>query len=93
MNKPEIIENIAAKAKVSKTDAEKCLDAFQEVVGEALAAKEEVQLVGFGKFYAKPYKARKIKNQFGSGKTTHIPAGVTPRFSAGKTLKDTVKGE
>lgn len=93
MNKALIVENLAAKANVSKKDAGNVLDAFTEVVAEALANKEEIQLVGFGKFYAKPYKARKMSNYLGSGETKIIPAGVTPKFKAGKTFKDTVKGQ
>ena len=52
MNKAELIAQMAAKAGLSKADAEKALNAFTETVGETLASKEKVSLVGFGTFEA-----------------------------------------
>ena len=46
MNKAELIAQMAAKAGLSKADAEKALNAFTETVGETLASKEKVSLVG-----------------------------------------------
>jgi nucleoid DNA-binding protein len=43
MKKKELIERIAEKADVPKSEAQKHFEAFEEVVTEALKAGEEVQ--------------------------------------------------
>ena len=50
MNKADLVDAIAAKAELSKKDAEKALKAFEEVVTEELKNGGKVQLVGFGTF-------------------------------------------
>ena len=84
MNKAELIAQMAAKAGLSKADAEKALNAFTETVGETLAS-----LVGFGTFEAKNRAAREGRNPQ-TGETVQIPASVAPTFKAGKALKDKV---
>ncbi len=89
MNKAELITKMAAKAGLSKADSEKALNAFTETVGETLAAKEKVSLVGFGTFEAKDRAAREGRNPQ-TGEAVKIPASVAPTFKAGKALKDKV---
>ncbi len=62
MNKTELIEAIAQRADVPKSQAQKHFDAFEEVVTEALKSGEEVQVTGFGKFYVREQKARDGRN-------------------------------
>lgn len=89
MNKAELIAQMAAKAGLSKADAEKALNAFTETVSETLASKKKVSLVGFGTFEAKNRAAREGRNPQ-TGETVQIPASVAPTFKAGKALKDKV---
>ena len=89
MNKAELITKMAAKTGLSKADSEKALNAFTETVGETLAAKEKVSLVGFGTFEAKDRAAREGRNPQ-TGETVKISASVAPTFKAGKALKDKV---
>ena len=89
MNKTELIAAVAEKAEISKKDAEKALKAFIEVVTDELKKDEKVQLVGFGTFEVGERAAREGRNPK-SGETMTIPASRTPKFKAGKALKDQV---
>ena len=50
MTKADLVNAMAEKAGLSKTDAEKALKAFTDAVTEALKAEDKVALVGFGTF-------------------------------------------
>ncbi len=62
MNKTELIEAIAQRADVPKSQAQKHFDAFEGVVTNVLKSGEEVQITGFGKFYVREQKAREGVN-------------------------------
>ena len=87
MNKTEFISAIAEKAELSKKDAEKALKAFTDVVEEELKKGEKIQLVGFGTFEVSERAAREGRNPQ-TGETMEIKASKTPKFKAGKALKD-----
>ena len=89
MNKVELIAAVAAKAGLSKKDAEKALNAALESIAAALQAEEKVQLVGFGSFETKTREARVGRNPK-TGEEIQIPASKLPVFKAGKALKDQV---
>ena len=89
MKKAELIAAMAAKAGIKKTDAQKALDAFIEVVSDELAAGEKVQLTGFGTFEVDERADREGRNPQ-SGETMMIAASKSPKFKAGKVLKDKV---
>lgn len=50
MNKTDLINEIAAKAGLSKVAAKAALDATLESIEQALANDDKVQLIGFGTF-------------------------------------------
>lgn len=87
MNKTELVAAIAEKAELSKKDAEKALKAFTDVVAEELKKGEKIQLVGFGTFEVSERAARTGRNPK-SGEEMLIPASKSPKFKAGKALKD-----
>jgi nucleoid DNA-binding protein len=89
VKKKELIERIAEKADVPKSEAQKHFEAFEEVVTEALKAGEEVQITGFGKFSVKERKAREGRNPQ-SGQKMKIAAQKVPSFSAGNALKEAI---
>ena len=62
MNKSDLIAAIAAKTECTKKDAEATLNAFVDVVTEALVKGDKVQLVGFGSFEVRKRAARKGRN-------------------------------
>ena len=89
MNKTELTAALAAKTGFAKKDAEKALNAFVDVVTEALTAGEKVQVVGFGSFEVKEREARVGRNPQ-TGEAMEIAASRIPAFKAGKALKDRV---
>lgn len=89
MNKSELIAALAAKAELSKKDAEKALGAFVDVVTEALKNGDKVQLVGFGTFESKARPARTARNPR-TGEAIKIEASKTASFKVGKALKDSI---
>ena len=89
MNKTELVAAMADQAGLSKKDAEKALKAFTDVVAEELKKDGKVQLVGFGTFEVSSRAAREGRNPK-TGETMPIAASKTPKFKAGKALKDMV---
>ncbi|MEC9340609.1 MAG: HU family DNA-binding protein [Pseudomonadota bacterium] len=89
MNKAELIERIAASADLSKASASRALDAALEAITKDLKKGNSVTLVGFGTFSIGKRSARTGRNPR-TGETIKIKASKTPRFKAGKALKDAV---
>ena len=92
MNKSELIAAIAAKTGETKKDAEATLNAFVDVVTEALVKGDKVQLVGFGSFEVRKRAARKGRNPQ-TKEEIKIPASKAPVFKAGKALKELVNNK
>ncbi len=90
MNKPELITSIVDKTGLQVKDTEAFLKALTEVVTEELVKGEKVQLVGFGTFEVAERAAREGRNPK-TGEALHIEASKTPKFKAGKALKEAVK--
>ena len=90
MNKADLVAKIADKTGFKKKDAELALDAFLEVVEEALVEGESVRLIGFGTFETRNRKERTGRNPQKPENVISIPASKAPVFKAGKTLKDAV---
>ena len=89
MNKAELTAAIVKKTGFTKKDAEKALGTVTEVIAEALAAGEKVQVVGFGSFEVRNRPARVARNPR-TGEQIEIAASKAPVFKAGKALKDAV---
>jgi DNA-binding protein HU-beta len=90
MTKAELIEKMAADAKVTKVAAGAVLDSFMANVTKALKKKDgKVTLVGFGTFQKAHQKARKGRNPQ-TGAPLKIKARNVVKFKAGKKLKDSV---
>lgn len=87
MNKSELIESIAQEAGISKAAAQKALDATTNAVTAALKKGDTVTLVGFGTFYVGERAERQGRNPK-TGAPLTIAAAKTPKFRAGKALKD-----
>lgn len=89
MNKTELITAVSEKAELSKKDAEKAVKALTDVIAEELVKGEKIQLVGFGTFEVSERAAREGRNPR-NGEIMQIPASKSPKFKAGKALKDMV---
>lgn len=89
MNKTGLIAAVAEKVDVSKKEATAVVEATIDVITEALKAGDKVQLVGFGCFEVRQRAAREGRNPQ-TGETMTIAASKSPKFKAGKALKDAV---
>ena len=87
MNKVELIAEMSEKTGLSKKDAGAALKAFTDIVQAELKKGEKVQLVGFGTFEVAKRAARVGRNPQ-SGEEMKIKASKSPKFKAGKALKD-----
>jgi len=85
MNKKELIDSIAAKAGVSKAEAENALNATVEAISGCLQKGDKITLVGFGTFSVSTREARTGRNPQ-NGKEITIPAKKTVKFKAGSKL-------
>ncbi|MEA4853488.1 MAG: HU family DNA-binding protein [Christensenella sp.] len=90
MNKTELVAAIAAKANISKKDADAALNAFAESIIDEIKNGGKVQIVGFGTFEARQRAARTGINPQ-TKEQIKIAASTVPAFKAGKAFKDAVK--
>jgi DNA-binding protein HU-beta len=89
MNKAELIDAIAAEAKIAKTEAGRALDGFINATTKALKKGDRVALVGFGSFSVAKRAARIGRNPQ-TGKAIKISAKKVAKFKAGAELKKSV---
>ena len=90
MQKTELIRLLAERTGLSQAQAREAIDAFTDIVGEALAAGEKVSIPGFGTFEVRVRNERQGVNPQTRQPIT-IPAGKTPGFAAGSGLRERVR--
>ncbi|MGI6714036.1 MAG: HU family DNA-binding protein [Bacilli bacterium] len=90
MNKVDLIDLVAAKAHITKKEAEAAINALVEGTEEALVRGEDVKVSGFGSFAVKQRAARKGVNPK-TGKAIDIPATKAVVFKPSKLLKEKVQ--
>ena len=89
MNKTELINAVAAKAEISKKDAEKALAAVLGSIEDALKAGDKVQLIGFGTFEVKK-KAERITINPGTKQRMLIPPKLVLSYKPSNVLKEKI---
>jgi DNA-binding protein HU-beta len=89
MNKNELIDAVAERTGLAKSDSARAVEAVLGSVTEALQKGDAVALSGFGTFVVKARAARTGRNPR-TGEALEIPASRAPAFKAGKALKDAV---
>ena len=90
MTKTELVDKIASGVGLTKAGASEALSTMIDTITKALKKGDKVTLVGFGTFSVGKRKARKGRNPR-TGATIKIAAHKSPKFSAGKALKDAVR--
>ena len=90
MNKAAIVDVVGTKLDVTKKMAEDAVDLVFDTIMQCLAKGEEVSIAGFGVFLVKKRDARMGVNPR-TGEKLQIKATITPKFRAGKALKEAVK--
>lgn len=89
LNRTDLVAKIAAKAELTKADADKALSALQSVLIESLEAGEAVKITGLMSIERTKRAARKGRNPR-TKEEIDIPAGYGVKISAGSTLKKAV---
>lgn len=87
MNKSELIDAVASSAGLTKTQAGAAVDSVIDAVTKQLKSGGDVRIPGFGNFSVSRRAARTGRNPL-TGKPVQIAAKNSPKFSAGKALKD-----
>ncbi len=90
MNKTELINAVAEAADVSKKDTTAVINAAIEVITNAMAKEDKVQIIGFGTFETRKRAERTSINPRTKEKVK-VPASKVPAFKAGQALKNAVK--
>jgi nucleoid DNA-binding protein len=88
MNKADLVNEVAGVVSTKK-EAQAAVDCVLDAITQALKKGDTVTLVGFGTFKVSQRKARKGRNPQ-TGEEIRISASKTPKFVAGKSLKDAV---
>lgn len=89
MNKTELVSAMAERLVASKKHSEEALTVALDLITEALAEGEKVQLVGFGSFEVRERAPRIGRNPRTKEEVT-IPASKAVQFKSGKVLKRAV---
>lgn len=89
MNKAELVDAVAEKTGLSKTQAQETIDAVFDTIRVTLKKGDEVRLVGFGTFSVAKRAATEGRNPR-TGETIKIAARKQPKFRPGKELKEAV---
>jgi integration host factor subunit beta len=89
MNKSELVEKLAERAKITKKRAELVVNLVFDQMAQALKRGERIEIRGFGSFTSKAYEAYTGRNPR-TGETIHVPAKRLPFFKVGKELKERV---
>ncbi|HVE67736.1 MAG TPA: HU family DNA-binding protein [Solirubrobacteraceae bacterium] len=89
MNKSQLIDQVAARTDMAKTEAAEAVDAVLKTIEDNLSRGAEIAITGFGKFHVAERGARQGRNPR-TGETIQIQASRVPRFSAGSGLKQAV---
>ena len=89
MNKTDLVSAMAERLGASKKHSEEALTVALDLITEALAEGEKVQLVGFGSFEVRERAPRIGRNPRTKEEVT-IPASKAVQFKSGKVLKRAV---
>lgn len=90
MTKAELVAQVAKKAGLTARAAKDAVNTVFSSITGAMKRGEKVVVTGFGTFLVRRRAARKGRNPQ-TGAEIQIPATKTPGFTAGKSLKRTIK--
>ena len=91
MNKGDLANAVADRIGMSKTDANRAVEAVFGCISDAMKKGEEVRVLGFGNFVVSDRAATTGRNPQ-TGEPMKIKASKQPKFKPGKGLKDALNG-
>ena len=86
MLKTDLINRVAIRTNLTKSQIKKVVDSFINTITESLSEGTDIEIRGFGSFRTRERNAR-IGINPKSGQRISIPAKKVPYFRAGKSLK------
>ena len=89
MTKAELVSLVAEKARLTKRDADRAVDAVVEVVGGTLGAGGRVRVDGLGIFEVVE-RAAKVGRNPQTGQRIDVPPRKAVRFRPSKSLRESV---
>lgn len=92
MNKADLVQIVATKTDLTRSDVSRVVDSVIETIIDAVVEEKKVSLLGFGSFESRSRSARQGLNPK-TGEKIAIPAKRVPAFTAGKQFKDAVQGD
>lgn len=91
MNKQDLIETMANRAKISKKSATVALEAMTDSVTKTLQSGGKVSVSGFGAWFPNKRAARMGVNPQNTTQRIQIPETVVAKFIPGKRLKEAIR--
>jgi DNA-binding protein HU-beta len=91
MNKADLVNLVAARTELTKTEVSQVIDATIETIVDSVVDGKKVSILGFGSFEPRDRSARQGLNPK-TGEKINIEAKRVPAFTAGKQFKDKVQG-
>ena len=91
MNKQDLIETMANRAKISKKSATVALEALTDSVTQTLQTSGKVSISGFGAWFPNKRAARMGVNPQRTSERIQIPETVVAKFVPGKRLKEAIR--
>ena len=89
MTKTELIEGLANKLGMHRSEAEKAINIILDDIIAALRQGDRVNISGFGTFSVSARRSRTGRNPK-TGEAIQISASRSAKFKAGKQLKDSL---
>jgi integration host factor subunit beta len=89
MVKSELVDHLARHTEQTIYRAEEMVDAFFEIISEALITRNRVEIRGFGAFTVKDYKAYTGRNPK-TGAQVRVAAKTLPVWRTGTELRQRV---
>jgi len=89
MTKADLVEEVAEKTGLTRTDVAATVDSFLDAVKKALESGSNIEIRGFGTFKIKPRKARKARNPR-TGDVVPVPNRKIPVFKPSNEFKNLV---
>jgi DNA-binding protein HU-beta len=93
MNKAELAVKLSERVDLPKKKAEEIIETITDLIIQELKGGGEVTIAGFGAFSARTRASRLGVNPQKPTEKITIPEVRVPKFKAGKTLKDSLKGK
>jgi len=89
MTKADLVEKIAEKTGLTRTDVAVLVDGFLDAVKNAMKEGNNIEIRGFGTFKIKSRKARKARNPR-TGEEVPVPDRKVPVFKPSNEFKELI---